>query len=112
MKINDFVPDTKIFDNISGNKINTKDNAYSVDSNDKSSDEGQSFTSILKDKIDQVNDLQVKSDNDTENFIKGDGTDVNQVMISGEEAKMSLELAVQVRNKILDAYQELNRMQL
>lgn len=45
-------------------------------------------------------------------YIQGDNTDIHNVMLSTEEAKMSLELAVQVRNKIVDAYQELNRMQL
>lgn len=45
-------------------------------------------------------------------FIKGDETDIHNVMLNAEEAKMSMELAVQVRNKLVEAYQELSRMQL
>jgi len=99
MKINSFVPDSKIFDNIKTveSKVEGKDN---------------SFSSLLKDKLDEVNDKQISADNAMESFVKGEGTDVHEVMLSAEEAKMSLQLAVQVRNKLVEAYQEINRMQL
>ena len=99
MKINGFVPDSKIFDNIK-----------TVESKTENKDNG--FYSLLKDKLDEVNDKQIEADNNTESFIKGEGPDIHEVMLSSEEAKMSLQLAVQVRNKLVEAYQELNRMQL
>lgn len=104
MKINSFVPDTKVFDvfDENKNKIN----------NTESKNEGKSFLDTLKSKLDEVNDQQIAADNATQSYIKGDDIDIHQVMLSQEEAKMSLELAVQVRNKIVEAYQELNRMQL
>lgn len=101
MKINQFVPDTSIFDKFdsnSSNKVNSTDN--------------MSFFDTLKQKLDEVNTDQVNADNVTQSFIKGDDVNIDQVMLSSEEAKMSLELAIQVRNKLVDAYQELNRMQL
>lgn len=99
MKINGFVPDSSLFDNMKlGKKVEDKKET--------------SFLDTLKQKLDEVNEKQVEADNTTESFIKGEDTDIHQVMLSTEEAKMSLELAVQVRNKLLDAYQEINRMQI
>lgn len=99
---NSFVPSSKIFDNIK----------LSDDSKNSSDASASSFLDVLKTKIDGVNQKQLDSENITEQFIKGDDVDVHQVMLAGEEAKMSLELAVQIRNKIIDAYQELNRTQI
>lgn len=71
-----------------------------------------SFYDTLKEKLDDVNDKQIKADEVTEQFIKGEGPDIHEVMLVTEEAKMSLQLAVQIRNKIVEAYQEINRMQV
>lgn len=100
MKINSFVPDSKIFDNIN------------IDNKVTNTDTSSSFFDMLKSKLDDVNNQQVAADNTTESFVKGEDVNIQDVMLSTEEAKMSLELAVQVRNKIVDAYQEINRMQL
>ena len=100
MKINGFVPDSKIFETIKPLQVTTNEG----NKND--------FLSMLKEKLDGVNDSQITADNITESFIKGDETDIHKVMLSTEEAKMSLELAVQIRNKLVEAYQELSRMQL
>ncbi|OFI06803.1 flagellar hook-basal body complex protein FliE [Clostridium acetireducens DSM 10703] len=99
MKINPFVPDTKVFEN---NKLDKSSNI----------NEEKGFSKTLKEKLDKVNDAQVKAENSTESFIKGDDKDIHTLMLDTEEAKMSLELAVQIRNKMVEAYQELNRMQL
>lgn len=99
MKINEFVPDSSIFNNM---KTQTK-------TTDNSSDD---FLSIFKNKLDEVNAKQVDAENATTDFIKGDGPDVQDLMLTTSDAKMSLELAVQIRNKLVDAYQELNRIQL
>lgn len=101
MKINSFVPDTKIF------------NAQKDDNKKVENSNGASFINDLKKSLDNVNEKQVESDVLTEKLVRGDeNVDIHQVMLSTEEAKMSLQLAVQVRNKLLDAYQELSRMQL
>ncbi|MDZ5035148.1 flagellar hook-basal body complex protein FliE, partial [Clostridium perfringens] len=67
---------------------------------------------ILKDSLDKVNEKQVEADNITNDFISGKNVDVHQMMLGMEEAKMSLQLAIQVRNKVVEAVQELTRMQL
>jgi flagellar hook-basal body complex protein FliE len=73
---------------------------------------GNSFLDTLKEKLDEVNDKQIEADNLTQKFIKGEEEDIHKVMLSTEEAKLSLELAVQIRNKLVDAYGEFNRMQI
>lgn len=102
MKINQFVPDNKIFD-----KIGSKDNKDQVDGKDSTG-----FGDLLKQKLDAVNADQLQAEDTTQKFVQGDDVDVHQVMLDTEQAKMSLELAVQVRNKFVEAYQELSRTQL
>ena len=79
-----------------------------VTGNDKST----SFLDTLKEKLDDVNNKQIASDDITQKFIKGDETDVQKVMLSTSEAKLSLETAVQIRNKLVDAYNSFNSMQI
>jgi len=78
----------------------------------KSNEKETDFLSVLQDKLDAVNEKQITSENTTSAFISGEEVDVHKVMLDAEEAKLSLELAVQMRNKIVEAYQEINRMQL
>ncbi len=83
------------------------------DNNVESTNSGSvSFMDMLKEKLDDVNEKQIKADEATEAFISGDDVDIHELMLITEEAKMSLQLAVQVRNKLVEAYQEINKMQL
>ena len=106
MKINNFVPNEAIFNDKVLKTNNEKIN------NDKSNPT-QSFMDVFQKKLDEVNDSQVNAEITTKSFINGDDNiDIHQVMLASEEAKMSLQLAIQVRNKLVEGYQELNRMQL
>lgn len=71
-----------------------------------------SFFSTLQEKLSEVNEKQITADKTTESFIKGEEEDIHKVMLATQEAKMSLELAVQIRNKLVEAYQEIDRMQI
>ena len=97
MRINEFVPNEAIFNNES-----KSDKKIS----------GISFDSFFKASLDKVNDKQVIADELTNRLVSGENVDINDVMLAGEEAKMSLQLAVQIRNKVVEAVQELTRMQL
>lgn len=103
MKINDFAQSGKIYDSTKAldEKKVTGEN-----------EESTSFLNTLKEKLDKINDDQLAADSAAEAFIKGDDVDIHEVMLVGEEAKLSLQMAIQVRNKLVEAYQELNRMQL
>lgn len=72
----------------------------------------KSFASVLKETINQVNDAQVSADQMTEKFAKGEDVDLHQVMIASQKANITLQAAVEVRNKVIDAYQEMMRMQV
>ncbi|MDU5109240.1 MAG: flagellar hook-basal body complex protein FliE [Clostridium sp.] len=103
MIINNFVPSEKIF----GNDIFNINN----NENNKTSSKG-SFSNVLKDSLDKLNEKQVQANEITNDFIAGEDVEVHEMLLSMEEAKMSMQLAIQVRNKVVEAVQELTRMQL
>jgi flagellar hook-basal body complex protein FliE len=72
----------------------------------------QAFSHFLKDAINKVNSEQIKADVVTEKLVKGENIDLHQVMIASQKASISLQLAVEVRNKVIEAYQEVMRMQM
>ncbi|TVY10685.1 flagellar hook-basal body complex protein FliE [Paenibacillus cremeus] len=70
------------------------------------------FGAYLNDAIASLNNQQASVDKLNEQFVKGEISDVHQVMIASEKASLGLELTVQVRNKVIEAYQEIMRMQV
>lgn len=79
--------------------------------NDNKEDK-KSFEDVIKDTIDKVNFQQVTADNMKEKFIKGEDVSMHEVMLKGQEAQLSMQFLIEVRNKIHDAYQEMNRVQI
>lgn len=80
---------------------------------DSSVNEGQkSFADTLKEAISNVNELQKDSDTKVQQLATGKTDDVASVMISAEKAEIALRAMVQVRNKIIDAYQDIMKMQV
>lgn len=71
-----------------------------------------SFKEFLKESIEKVNELQQNSKKLSEMFALGKVDNLHQVMISVEKASLALQLSIQIRNKLLDAYNELMRMQI
>jgi len=69
------------------------------------------FTETLRGAMDQVEALQAEADNKTAALLAGSGMDVHSAMIAVEKADLSFQLMMQVRNKIVSAYQEISRMQ-
>ncbi len=72
----------------------------------------EKFGNVLSDFLGQVNQQQFKADNLTRSFIAGENVEIQDVMIAGEQAKTSLQLLMEIRNKALDMYKELTRMQI
>ena len=72
----------------------------------------KSFANSLKDAISDVNDLQNEADTLAVKAATGDMDNLHQVTIAMEKAVLALEFAVQVRNKAIEAYQELMRTQV
>ena len=70
------------------------------------------FTDVLNNAVNKVNDSQVKANNDIEALIKGDDITMHEVMLSTQEAQISMQLMLEMRNKLYDAYKELRSVQL
>lgn len=95
------------------NKINSLTNTLKgISTQNDTENSSMNFMDTLKNQIDSVNDKQVEANETTNDFIEGNIFSVDEVMMKTEEAKMSIELAVQIRNKLVEAYQELTKMQL
>ena len=69
-----------------------------------------SFGKILTDSIDQVNRLQVAADSSINDLAKGKQTDIHRTMVAMEKASISFELLMQIRNKVISAYDRIMRM--
>lgn len=72
----------------------------------------KSFGQLLTDALDNVNDLQKKADQTSIDLATGRVEDISQVVIAAEKAAIALQLTIQVRNKMLESYQEMMRMQV
>lgn len=73
---------------------------------------GHSFVEMLKDSVNKVNEMQAQSDTAIGELVAGRSKNIHETMLAIERADSSLKLAMQVRNKVLDAYREIMRMQV
>jgi flagellar hook-basal body complex protein FliE len=71
-----------------------------------------SFGNMLKDAISTVNDLQKQSDQEIQKVITGESQDLHTTVIAMQKADLSFQMMMQVRNKIVQAYQEIMRTQV
>jgi len=74
--------------------------------------EGKSFAEVLKGMIDETNSLQQDAIDLAQKFSVGEIADIHEVMIAAEKAGVSFELVMEIRNKLVEAYQEFMRMQV
>jgi len=75
-------------------------------------DDKGGFRNTLKNAIDQVDGAQKEADGQISAFVSGEQENLHEVMISMNQAQISLQLMTEVRNKMLETYQELMRMQV
>jgi len=73
---------------------------------------GGSFSDVLNNALKELNDAQIKADNLTRDLLTGEIQDIHQVTVAMQEARLTMQLAVEVRNKVVEAYQEIARMQV
>jgi len=72
----------------------------------------KSFSQVLKDALESVNTYQNEYETALYRHLFMDDVDLHDVVIAGEKARLSLELTLQIRNKAMEAYQEIMRMQI
>jgi flagellar hook-basal body complex protein FliE len=76
-----------------------------------SAGEGVNFGDVLKNAVSTVNQLHDTAASQVNSLLTGGGGDMNSVMIAVEKADFSFQLMMQVRNKIVSAYQDISKMQ-
>lgn len=74
--------------------------------------EAKPFSSVLKDAIADINKLQVNADETIAKVQLGNTASIHEAVIALEKADISFRAMMQVRNKIMDAYQEIMRIQV
>ena len=84
--------------------------ASSLDNQAPGSD-GESFGAVLSNAVHTVDQLHNAAATQVGNLLRGGGGDLNDVMIAVEKADVSFQLMMQVRNKIVSAYQDIEKMQ-
>ena len=71
-----------------------------------------SFANTLKNAVGKVNELQQQADIKMQQLATGETTDIADVKIAAEKADIALRLMTSVRNKMIDAYHEIMKMQV
>lgn len=72
----------------------------------------QSFATVLKDSINSLNTAQVQSDQLTQKMANGENVDLHTVMIASQKASITMSATLEIRNKVVEAYQEMMRMNI
>jgi len=73
---------------------------------------GASFKDTLNGFLKDVNQMQQKADQSIQKMMAGEITDVHQVMSTVEEANVAFNMMMEIRGKVMDAYQEIMRIRL
>ena len=75
-------------------------------------DTGGDFGAVLQDALQQVSQLQDEAGDSVEGVMTGQITDIHSAMIAVQKADVSFQMMMQVRNKLVSAYQEIMKMQI
>jgi flagellar hook-basal body complex protein FliE len=70
------------------------------------------FTDVMQAAIGKVEQYRADANQSVENFLSGEGGELHTTVLATQRAELSLELFMQTRNKVVQAYQEIMRMQL
>jgi flagellar hook-basal body complex protein FliE len=87
-------------------------NSSQVKNNSLETKDSTSFADIIQKSIEKVNDAHIDADKMASDLATGKNVDIHQTMIALEKADISFQFMMQVRNKLVSAYQEISRMQV
>lgn len=73
---------------------------------------GESFLTSLQDAVGRLNETQAQADESVQALLTGRTTNIHETMIALQKADVSFQVMLQVRNKVVSAYEEIMRMQL
>jgi flagellar hook-basal body complex protein FliE len=95
----------------SASSLNLHANATGTTASQVAAAASEPFSDLLSDAVGQVNQLEAQARSAVEGLMTGSGVDVHQAMIATQKASMAFELALAVRNKAVQAYQQVIGMQ-
>ncbi len=95
------------FDNV--NALNLKENSKKLSSMQNTAD---TISKSIMNSLSEISDINKKADNDLETFASGGNISVHDVMISAQKSQMAIAMAIQLRNKALNAYNELKTINM
>lgn len=76
-------------------------------------DGSSGFAGVLKNTLLSIDTVQKDADRLTEAFVRGQASvEIHDVVLAAEKARLALDLTVSIRNKLVEAYQEIMRMQI
>lgn len=99
---------SNIFSNIIDNNYTNKN----INENQSIDDSKIKFDEVISQAVNKVNGTQVEANNMVEALVKGENVSMHDVMLSMQESQISMQLMLEVRNKLFEAYKELNGVQL
>jgi flagellar hook-basal body complex protein FliE len=76
------------------------------------SEGGSSFSEILSGAIGQVEGSRTSANQAVERFLSGEGEDLHSTILASQRADLEFQMFMQVRNKVVSAYQEIMKMQM
>ncbi|AHG60295.1 flagellar hook-basal body complex protein FliE [Buchnera aphidicola] len=99
--------------NINYHNIHTKINFLNKNINTENNIESNHFIDYIKTALGEISNIQNNAKKDSEKFtLNQSGISLNDVMINLEKSTLSMQMAIQVRNKIISAYQEIMNQQI
>jgi flagellar hook-basal body complex protein FliE len=78
----------------------------------KPADTAVDFSTILGNAIEETNELQTQAGQEVQKVMTGEINDIHSAMIAVQKADVSFQMMMQVRNKLVSAYQEIMKMQV
>lgn len=94
------------------NNINSFMNFEDYEGKLKTQDKANSFSKVLIDALDKVNKMQIDSSEQKDLLAIGEVDNLHDVAIVSEKAEIALQVTMSIRNKIVDAYKEIMRIQI
>lgn len=77
----------------------------------KSGEATKSFGDVLKDAVASVNEVKQDAEKSVQELMTGENKNLHETMIALQKADISFKLMMQIRNRLLEAYREISRMQ-
>lgn len=84
----------------------------SQDPSASKTEDGKNFAETLAESINKVNNIQKDADKAIEDLVSGKSDNIHETMIAVNKADIAFRMTMQVKNKIVEAYQEVMRMQV